>query len=104
MIRARWFIKKNGQFEYPLAQGKFLIFDQEVFILIVYPTVKLSYRTGLRECIEKAQISDEKRAHVIKMLNQHPQRFKQALKDYMENKELDYMENQAKERILSFDS
>ena len=64
--------------------------------------MKLSYRTALRDCIKQADISDEKRAHVTKMLNQNPQKFKQALKDYMENKEIDYMESQAKERISSF--
>jgi len=58
LIKARWFIKKDGKFTYPLAQ--------------VHPTVKLSYRTGLRECIKRADISYERRTKVMKMLDKNP--------------------------------
>jgi len=82
LIKARWFIKKDGKFTYPLAQ--------------VHPTVKLSYRTGLRECIKRADISDERRTKVMKMLDKNPDKFKQAFKDYMKSKEIDCLQAKVK--------
>ena len=42
-----------------------------------------------------------KQMSILTAACQNPQKFKQALKDYMENKEIDYMESQAKERTAS---
>ena len=57
----------------------------------------MSFRTNLRMAIEKAKISDERKAKVKRMLHERPGKFKEALKEFMAEKEVDYMEAQVVE-------
>ena len=53
---------------------------------------KASYRTGLRQAITRAKLSDERRQVIERMINQRPKEFKDALRKFMREREIEHLE------------
>ena len=81
LIKARWFIKKGANFEYTLAQ--------------VHPPARLAYRSALAQAIKGASLDADRRSKVERMLLKRPKEFKTALKDFMADREADYLNDRA---------
>ena len=73
-----------------LKVGKFCY--SRYHVILVHPYQKASYRTGLRQAIRQANLSDERRQVIERMINRRPKEFKAALREFMREREVEHLE------------
>ena len=73
-----------------LKVGKFCY--SRYHVILVHPYQKASYRTGLRQAIRQANLSDERRQVIERMINCRPKEFKAALREFMREREVEHLE------------
>ena len=59
----------------------------------MHPFVKANYKTSLRHAIAISDLSDERRQVIERMINTRPKEFKRALREFMREKEIHYLES-----------